>query len=90
MFDENSLSSSSSWVLVKAVRIRLELLRVGDVGGGGVGVVLRDGDSFVLDPSEKFKEADQSPESLRSNCNVAKTQTWAGQTQGKKLKRVRK
>lgn len=54
MLAENSRSNSSNWVLVKAVRILLELLDIepGDLGGG-VGVLFRDSDSFEVDSSAK-------------------------------------
>lgn len=52
MFEANSRSSSNNWVLVKAVRILLELLLMefGDFGGG-VGVLLREGDSHGAETS---------------------------------------
>lgn len=47
MFEANSRSSSSNWVLVNAVRILFELLmEFGDLGGG-VGVLLREGDASL-------------------------------------------
>lgn len=54
MFEANSRSNSNSWVLVNAVRMRFELLlmELGDFGGG-VGVLLRDGDSLGVETSEE-------------------------------------
>jgi len=53
MFAANSRSNSNNWVLVNAVRMRFELLLMepGDFGGG-VGVLLRDGDSLGAETSE--------------------------------------
>lgn len=54
MFEANSRSNCNSCVLVNAVRIRFELLlmETGDFGGG-VGVLLRDGDSLGAETSAK-------------------------------------
>lgn len=54
MLEANSRSSSNNWVLVNAVRILFELLlmELGDLGGG-VGVLLRDGDSPAAETSEQ-------------------------------------
>jgi len=53
MFAANSRSNSNNWVLVNAVRMRFELLLMepGDFGGG-VGVLLRDGDSLGAETSD--------------------------------------
>lgn len=55
MFEANSRSSSNNWVLVNAVRILFELLlmELGDLGGG-VGVLLRDGDSPAAETSAQI------------------------------------